>query len=341
MGQQGVVHEATRWLLLHGYALLIVAVLAEQLGVPLPAAPFLLAMGALAGLGHFSLLTALALCTVAAVSADLVWFQLGKHRGESVLGFLCRVSLEPDTCVRLTHQAFDRYGQASLVFCKFIPGLSTVSTPLAGSSGISTGRFILLDTAGSALWAGTYLGIGWLFRQQLERTLGILAQFGLWMFVALATPLGLWIAWKYTQRQLWLRRVKAERVAPAKVLAMLEEAVTPVIVDLRPLRTIERSGFKVAGAWIRMPEEIEERLRLLPIDTRIVFYCSCPNDAASATYALRFRKAGFENAIALRGGYDAWVEAGFPVEEVRESMIEDAAIPAGPAGEGTIGSEAL
>jgi rhodanese-related sulfurtransferase len=250
-----------------------------------------------------------------------------------VLGLLCRLSLEPDTCVRLTHQAFDRYGQASLIFCKFIPGLSTVAPPLAGSSGILVGRFMLLDLAGSVLWAGSYLGVGWLFRQQLERALEILARFGLWMFVALATPIALWIAWKYAQRRLWLRRVKPERVSPETVRALLDDPNPPLIVDLRPLRTIRQSGLKIAGAVISTPEDIEAQIRALPYDTRLVFYCSCPNDAASATFALRFRKAGFQNAIALRGGFDAWSEAGFPLEAAGALVVGEAAVSAsGQAG---------
>ena len=327
MGQQGAVHEATRWLMLHGYTLLLAAVLAEQLGAPLPAAPFLLAMGALAGSGHFSLVTALALSTLAAVAADQVWFQIGRRRGESILGLLCRLSMEPDTCVRLTHQAFDRYGQASLVFCKFIPGLSTVAAPLAGSSGISAGRFVMLDLAGAAMWAGTYLGVGWLFRQQLERALEILSRFGMGMFVALAAPIALWIVWKYTQRRLWLRRGKVERVPPEEVMALLAGPTPAVIVDLRPPRTIQQSGFKIAGARVATSEEIEAHVRTLPSDTRLVFYCSCPNDAASATFALRFRKAGFKNAIAIEGGFDAWSQAGLPVEAVGPLVVVDGAIP--------------
>ena len=326
MAQQGVVQEATNWLMLHGYALLAGVVLAEQLGAPLPAAPFLLAMGALAGLGHFSLLAALTLCTVAAVAADLVWYRLGQLRGESVLGLLCRLSLEPDTCVKLTHQAFDRYGQTSLVFCKFIPGLSTVAPPLAGSSGISLGRFVILDTIGSALWAGAFLGVGWLFRQQLERVLEILSQFGLWMFVALALPIALWVGWKYAQRQLWLRRMKAERLSPEKVMALLESTTPPVIIDLRSRGSIERSGWKIAGARFATAEEAVEQIRVLPSGTLLVFYCNCPNDAASATQALRLRKAGFANAVALEGGIDAWTQAGFPLDAVAPLVADEAAV---------------
>jgi len=326
MLQQGVAQEATRWLMQHGYTLLAGAVLAEQLGAPLPAAPFLLAMGALASLGHFNMLMALALSALAALAADLVWYWLGRTRGESVLGLLCRVSLEPDTCVKLTNQAFDRYGQASLVFCKFIPGLSTVAPPLAGSSGISLGRFILLDAAGSALWAGALLGVGWLFRQQLERVLEILSQFGLWMFVALATPIALWIGWKYAQRQLWLRRVKAERLSPEKVMALLDGPTPPVIIDLRSRGSIERSGWKIAGARVATAEEAAEQIRALPADTLLVFYCNCPNDAASATQALRLRKAGFTNAVALEGGIEAWTQAGFRLEAAGPLVADATAI---------------
>ena len=214
----------------------------QQLGAPLPAAPFLLAMGALAGLGHFNPVTALALSTVAAVAADLVWFQLGQRRGESVLGLLCRLSLEPDTCVRLTHQAFDRYGQNQSDLLQVHPRIEH-GRPSAGRKFRHFGGPVHASRPGwIVLWAEFYLGVGWLFRQQLERALEILARFGLWMFVALATPIALWIAWKYVQRRLWLRRVKPERMSRETVRALLDDPNPPLIVDLRPLRTIRQAA---------------------------------------------------------------------------------------------------
>ena len=274
MAQQRAVHEATRWLLQHGYLLLLSAVAAEQLGIPVPAAPLLLAMGALAGYGHFSLAVALVLSSLAALVADLIWFELGRRRGESILGLLCRVSLEPDSCVRLTHHAFDRYGPASLLFCKFVPGLSTVAPPMAGSSGMSVTRFTLLDLAGSGLWAGTFLTTGWLFRRETERALEILSQLGMWFFVALFAPLLLWLGWKYAQRQAWFTRVKVPRLRPEDLRDMLASSEPPIVIDLRPKRTVERSGRKVAGAFVLEVEELNVHLRKLPSGAHLVFYCT-------------------------------------------------------------------
>lgn len=274
MVQQGAVHEATRWLLQHGYLLLLSAVAAEQLGLPVPAAPLLLAMGGLAAYGYFNLVTALVLSSLAALAADLVWFELGRRRGESILGVLCRISLEPDSCVRLTHHAFDRYGPASLLFCKFVPGLSTVAPPMAGSSGMSLIRFVLLDFVGASLWAGSFLATGWLFRRETERALEILSRLGTWFFVALAAPPLLWLAWKYGQRRAWFSRVKVQRVAPDELQTMMAWGEPPVVVDLRPERTVRRSGLKVAGAYVLEVEELNIHLRKLPAGSHLVFYCS-------------------------------------------------------------------
>jgi membrane protein DedA with SNARE-associated domain len=274
MVQHGAVQEATRWLLQHGYLLLLSGVAAEQLGVPVPAAPLLLAMGALAGYGHFNPVAALALSALAALAADLVWFQLGRRRGESILGVLCRISLEPDSCVRLTHQAFDRYGPASLLFCKFVPGLSTVAPPMAGSSGMSLGRFVLLDFAGSSLWAGAFLGTGWLFRRETERALEVLSQLGIGFFVALFAPLLLWLGWKYAQRRDWFTRIKVPRVRPEDLQTMLAWGEPPVVIDLRPARTVRRSGLKIAGAFVLEVEELDIHLRKLPSGSHLVFYCT-------------------------------------------------------------------
>ena len=274
MAQQGAVQEATRWLLQHGYLLLLSAVTAEQLGVPVPAAPLLVAVGALAGLGHFNLWTALALSSLAALAADMVWFQLGRWRGESILGLLCRVSLEPDSCVRLTHQAFDRYGPTSLLFCKFVPGLSTVAPPMAGSSGMSLGRFVLLDLAGSAFWTGSFLTVGWLFRKEAERALELLTRFGGWFFVILFGPLVLWLGWKYLQRRSWFAHVAALRIRPEELRTMMAGEDPPIVIDLRPERTVRRSGLKIAGAFVLEVEELDIHLRKLPSGAHLVFYCS-------------------------------------------------------------------
>src|SRR5262245_57393905 len=125
----------------HGTALVFAAVFVEQLGVPLPATPWLLAAGALAATGKVNWLMALTAATVGSLLADGLWFYLGRYRGHQVLRFLCRISLEPDSCVRRTNNVFTRYGMRGVILAKFIPGLSTLAPPLAGSAGISAPRF--------------------------------------------------------------------------------------------------------------------------------------------------------------------------------------------------------
>src|SRR5215472_18160531 len=152
--------QTTQFLINHGLPLVFAVVFVEQMGLPLPALPWLLAAGALAAAGKFNLLLGLGATVLACLAADAFWFYLGRHRGNQVLSLLCRISLEPDTCVRRTQDVFSKYGLRGVLLSKFLPGLSTVAPPLAGMSSISVGRFLFVDGAGSLLYAGCLLGFG-------------------------------------------------------------------------------------------------------------------------------------------------------------------------------------
>src|SRR5437867_1052364 len=171
-------NETLEFLVRHGAAVLSAAVFVEQMGVPLPAAPWLLAAGALAATGELNWLVALSAATFGSILADLIWFYLGRYRGQHVLGFLCRISLEPDSCVRRTQDVFTRYGMRGVIAAKFIPGLSTLAPPLAGSSGVRASRFFFFDGLGSLLYAGCFILLGVLFSQQLEQIIDALATLG-------------------------------------------------------------------------------------------------------------------------------------------------------------------
>src|ERR1035438_8005322 len=88
--------ETTQFLLRHGVPLLFTAVFLEQLGLPLPAVPLLLATGALSATGRFSSLLGLGITVFACLIADTFWFYLGRYRGHRVLGLLCRISLRSE-----------------------------------------------------------------------------------------------------------------------------------------------------------------------------------------------------------------------------------------------------
>src|SRR3954466_9837403 len=185
----------------HVYLMLFLWVLAEQIGFPLPAIPILIAAGSLVETGRMNILVALGLALAAALLADCFWFYLGRVRGGQVLSFLCRVSLEPDSCVRKTEVAFATRGAHSLLIAKFVPGFNTAAPPLAGITGMPLGRFLLWDTLGSLILAGRFLGLGYVFGEQItalvERGLDLGSRFGWLLFGALV----LYIAWKYWERQ--------------------------------------------------------------------------------------------------------------------------------------------
>ena len=128
------------FLVKYGYIVLFVNVLAEQAGLPVPSAPMLMAAGALAGFHQLNVLEALALPVTASIMSDLLWYCPGRHRGAVILTFVCKFSLEPDTCVSKTYLAYTRYGSFSLLFAKFVPGVGVLGPPMAACRGLLHGN---------------------------------------------------------------------------------------------------------------------------------------------------------------------------------------------------------
>src|SRR5574341_1070168 len=106
-------------LLQYGYLVVFGVILLENLGLPLPGIVVLIVAGAFAAAGRLSLGLVVALGVLAALLGDLAWYALGRWRGRPVLSFLCRLSLNPDTCVGTTERFFLRYGMPTLVLAKF------------------------------------------------------------------------------------------------------------------------------------------------------------------------------------------------------------------------------
>lgn len=256
----------------HGYAVLFLWILAEQGALPLPSAPLLLACGALAKDGrlsaHWIVLTGLAACLI----ADNVWFMLGRSRGTKVLRFVCRVALEPDSCVRQTETAFLRYGSRSLLVAKFVPGLNAVSAPLAAISGVRLGRFLVFDTLGALIWISSYTALGYIFSGEIDRLGDYAARMGSWVGLLAAGLLAAWIGWKFAQRRRFLRKLAVARIVPAELRRKLEAGEELVVVDVRS--ALESESDSVPGA-LRIPlEDLETRHGEIPRDRDIILFCS-------------------------------------------------------------------
>jgi membrane protein DedA with SNARE-associated domain len=256
----------------HGYALLFVWLLAEQAALPLPSVPLLLACGALARSGQLNpalvLLSGMSACLI----ADNVWFQVGRRRGGRILNFLCRIALEPDSCVRRTEKAFERYGVRSLLVAKFIPGLNAVAAPMAGSSGTRLARFLWFDTLGVLIWLLSYCGVGYTFSDQIE-DVGLYAmQMGRGLIVLLVALLAAWILWKFIQRQRFLRKLAVARITVEELRDKLVAGEELLIIDLRSAR--QAGLLSIPGALRISAEELAERHGDIPRDRDVILFCS-------------------------------------------------------------------
>ncbi len=266
--------EPLSFLLRHPYAVVFGAVLAEQLGLPLPAAPLLLTAGALAGADKLDLTLTLGLTLAASLSADWVWYEAGRRRGSRVLGLLCRLSLEPDSCVRRTEDLFARYGAKSLLVAKFLPGLSALATPLAGVTGLSRARFLLFDGAGALLWGGAYLGLGFALSDRLETLVMRLADIGHGLTNVVVALLTAYVIVKFVNRRRFLRSLRLARIAPGQLKQRLDAGEELFIVDLRHERDFAAGPPAIAGAHRFTTAELAARHSEIPRDREIVLYCT-------------------------------------------------------------------
>ena len=268
-------NDTIEFLLAYGYGLLFVCVLAEQVGLPVPAVPVLLGVGALAGTGRMSVWVALGLALLASLPPDLIWYELGRRRGTWVLGVLCRLSLEPDSCVRRTENVFLRYGRRTLLFAKFLPGLSTVAPPLAGIVGIRPGQFVLLDSLGALIWSGAWIALGYLFSGAIERVAAESARLGNWVLLVAGAALAAYILFKYIWRQWFLRSLRMARITPEELKQRLEAGDDGLcVIDTRSSIEVGLVPYMIRGARWVAAEEIERRRQEIPRDRDIVLYCT-------------------------------------------------------------------
>src|ERR1700756_1965676 len=267
-------HNALEFLLHHGYIVLLGWVFAEQIGLPIPSLPMLLAAGALAGTHHMSFFASLLTAVFAAVLADSIWFELGRLKGIKILQFLCKISLEPDSCVRRTEGVFSKQGARSLLLAKFIPGLSTVAPPLAGIFHMRARKFLLYDGLGSMVWGGSILGTGYIFSSEIERIVERAARLGGSLAVLIIAALAGYIAWKFFARQKFLRDLRIARITPEELKKEIDAGVELVIVDLRHSMDFEADPETIPGAFRIDAKELEEKNDRLPRDREVILYCT-------------------------------------------------------------------
>ena len=307
-------------LLVYGYLLIFAWVLIEQLGVPLPSVPVLLAAGALSAQKQISFPLALGVAVAASIIADSVWFFIGRTHGHRVLRLLCKLSLEPTTCVRRTQDSFGRRRGTMLMFAKFVPGLSTLAPPVAGENGMSYGLFLLYDGIGSIFWVGTTMVCGRFFGDLLKRNPGLLDWVGRFSGALLILGVIAFFIGRLVRRRMVLKSLVASRLEPEELKRQLDAGEPVYIVDLRHPLELVPDPFKLPGAVHFSPDTLTARQSEIPRDRDVVLYCTCPSEATAAKTAMQLHKLGIERVRPLRGGLDEWKRLGYPMDEIPPFM---------------------
>jgi membrane protein DedA with SNARE-associated domain/rhodanese-related sulfurtransferase len=310
----------THILLTYGYLLLFAWVLIEQLGMPLPAIPVLLAAGALSAEGQMNLPLAFVAGLVACLIADTAWFLVGRRYGHQVMKLLCKLSLEPTTCVRRTQVQFGKSRGAMLIFAKFVPGLATLAPPVAGQNGMSAATFLYFDTLGSALWLGALLLGGRFFADLLNQNASLLDWVGRFSGALLGVGIAAFLVARIVRRSMILSELAAARLDPEELKRQLDADEEVFIVDLRHPLELLHDSVTLPGARHFSPESLATRHEEIPRDRDIVLFCTCPSEATAAKTAMTLHKLGINRVRPLRGGLDAWRDLGYPLQPVERAL---------------------
>jgi membrane protein DedA with SNARE-associated domain/rhodanese-related sulfurtransferase len=297
----------------YGLTVVILNVLLDQIGLPVPAVPTLIVAGAFTADGQLSLSALFVGSVAACLIADCGWYWVGQTYGIRVLKTLCRISLEPDSCVSQTQTRFERWGVNSLIIAKFVPGLAIIAPPMAGAMRIGWMRFIALSTLSAALWSGCALLAGVVFRAQIQQLLLGLDQLGSALVLAGISALGLYIAYKWWQRARFYSLLRMARIGVSELYELMQAGAAPVVIDVRSATARALEPRWIPGALNISLSEVGQRLKDLPRDRDIIVYCTCPSEASAARVAKVLMNHGFKRVRPLHGGLDAWLAAGYLV----------------------------
>lgn len=263
------------WLLLqHGYLVVFGVVLLENLGLPVPGIIVLIVGGAFAAAGQFSLGLVVLLAVLAALLGDLAWYGLGRWKGRPVLSFLCKLSLNPDTCVGTTERFFLRYGMPTLVFAKFLPGVNTVTPPLLGILRTRLVPFLVYDLAGAAFYTGVAVGLGFVVGVEVvHQAQAAASRMGVWLGWAALALLVIYIGCRIGVRFRIRRALKTVGLTPEGLRRRQAGENSLLVLDMRTPLAIRERPERIPGALQTGLDELDRMAETLPRGHTIVTYC--------------------------------------------------------------------
>ncbi|MEM5434138.1 DedA family protein/thiosulfate sulfurtransferase GlpE [Paraburkholderia diazotrophica] len=306
----------------YGPAIVFANVLAASIGLPVPAMPSLVLFGAMAAMHPGSIgvqvLPVLVLAVFATLIGDSAWFAAGRIYGGNTLKTLCKLSLSRDTCVKKTERFFGRWGVRVLAVAKFVPGLSIVSIPMAGAMGTPYRTFLAYDSIGATLWSGLGLVLGVVFAQQIDMLFAGASRLGKMTAVVVVVLLAIYCTYRWYRRRQLIRRLATARMDVDELYKLMLDKRSPVLFDIRSQEKRKLDPFVIPGSVFADERQLNEIVTKYPHDQKLVIYCSCPNEVSAAWMAKQLTEAGFSDVLPLRGGLDAWRDAGRQLEPLAE-----------------------
>jgi len=257
----------------HPYVFLFLALLLERMGLPLIVTPLLIAVGAWAALGSMNFSAALAVSLLGTMVGDQALYELGARRGTAILRFLCRISMEPDACVRRSQESLGKNALRTLLVAKFIPGVAHVAPAVAGSTRFGRTKFLLWNTAGTFVWMVAMMLIGYLPVRPMSQ-MDVARSIGIWALGLLMAGTLFNIVMKWHRKQVFVREISRSRISPEELAERIAAGEDFHIVDLRhPLEFVVDPRV-LPGAIRIAPDELNEKKQWLTPDREVVLYCT-------------------------------------------------------------------
>ena len=312
----------------HGYAATALILLLSSCGLPLPLSIVLLTAGAAASAGSLNLGLVILCAASAALLGDTILYLGGRFTGWWLLAGLCRVSLNPETCIFGSARSFYRRGPRTLLFAKFVPGLGTVAAPLAGSLNMRISRFLKLDACGVLFYTAAWSTVGFLCAPFLRDIVGWVVRVGHLTAATLSGVIVLYILWLLGSSLRENRFSNIERVAADQLYERLKAATHDkllVIADVRSHGYYDPAAQRIKNSIRVEPNRLREELAALrefmAPECEIYLYCSCARDATSVRVARELEKENCSTKV-IAGGLKAWIKAGGPLEPVPPTDVE-------------------
>ena len=197
-----------------------------------------------------------------------------------------------------------------------MPGLDGICPPLAGMLGASRQAFLVYDAGRASLWAGAYIGCGFLFARQLDMVAQRISAVATAVVLIFGIPLLVFFVLKLAQLALMIRLLRPLQIDPEMLKSRLDSGEEKFdVVDLLRFEEDPEGVAAIPGAVRLDPLEIRRKKPIVvPRDVNGA-HCRSRNSFVSARVAVAMRKHGIQNIHVLAGGLEAWKRLGFPLTE--------------------------